>query len=117
MRCDRRAIWFPIVPDMTSTASSLPVNSAMNFSNSVVVVSSLYTSSINDDCAIACSIERVGVVIVSVRKSKAAGPELSHDEEILRFPPVATSSLGGACSMLPIVSICEAASVENECER
>lgn len=92
---------------MTSMASSFPVKSAINFSNSVVVVSSLYTSSMSDDCAIACSMDRVGVVMVSVRKSKAAGPGPSHEEEILRFPPVGISSLTGACSMLPIAVICK----------
>lgn len=67
MRCDLRAIRFPIVPDMTSNASSLPVKLAMNFSNVVVVVSSWYTSSMSDNCAIACNMDRVGVVMVSVR--------------------------------------------------
>lgn len=74
MRCERRASWLPIVPDRTNSAASWFVSCAMWDSREIVVGSSLKTSSRRVVFWIARSIDGVGVVTTSLRKSKAAGP-------------------------------------------
>lgn len=73
MRCARSATWFPIVPESTSRASSFPVRSAMKRSRDWVVGSSMKTSSSSVHFCIAASMDAVGVVVTSERKSNAAG--------------------------------------------
>lgn len=69
MRWQRRATWLPIVPERTRRADSCKVRLATEDSREVVVGSSRKTSSKRVAFSMAVSIEAVGVVTVSLRKS------------------------------------------------
>ena len=62
---ERRASWFPIVPERTKSAEGLPRRDAMRDSRDWVVVHSLYTSSPRFMDSRAASMDLVGVVSVS----------------------------------------------------
>src|SRR4051794_3514435 len=65
----RTAAWFPIVPDGTYTAASLPRTRAVSASSAITVGSSPQTSSPTSASAIARRISGVGRVTVSERRS------------------------------------------------
>ena len=65
----RTAAWFPIVPDGTYTAASLPSMRAVSASSSITVGSSPQTSSPTSASAMARRISGVGRVTVSERRS------------------------------------------------
>lgn len=67
-----------MVPERTRRAAGLPARSATNVSRELVVGSSTKTSSRRVVAAIALSMDVVGVVTTSERKSNAAGPAEDH---------------------------------------
>lgn len=72
------ASWFPIVPLRTKRAASCFVREAICSWRELVVSSSWNTSSRRVVLEIAASMEAVGVVTTSLRKSKAATPGPDH---------------------------------------
>ena len=70
-----------MVPERTRRAEACPVSVEMRDWRVLVVGSSPKTSSRRVVCVVACSMEDVGVVTTSERKSEAEGPGVSQGLE------------------------------------